>query len=576
VLRGRGIDISARDLAEYWLDCILYNWDEYGLAKTNLMKGLLPPISSWYNNWFKNCMGSPIRSEIWACIAPGAPNIAAKYAYEDAVVDHAGGEGVYGEIFNAVVESAAFVISDRVKLVEIGLQAIPENSLIAKAIRTALDAYLKGLDWREARERVKEAVYSPIAQYAPINLGFEVIGLVYGESFGDAIAKAVNCGWDTDCTGATVGAIWGIIHGVSNLPEEWIKPLSNRIAVSEGIKNIHILKTVEELTDEVCAIGEKVLKYFNAPVEISDHDDFTNAETVIKSLVKEVKYLWDIPPNRVDFDLTSIKTSITYLDGPAILPNKPNNFLIEIENTRPTPVTGILDISTPSGWVLRPACPCPISLGPREKARFKFIVEASAENIYTSNECTAKILLYSRPRVMSIPIVFVGGFRWLVSEVYREPLSLDTVFPLEKELDLYVKGVKGEGWREVAWPENNLEIEPFFNRKPGVIYLRHYIYSPSRRKVVIGVPNNSRMKLWLNDKLIHETIKPVPLRPSPTSDRSNYTEAELREGWNHIMIKIIRENKPIEAHFIIVSSEWNKGMLDIIQYRFPWEARDKQ
>jgi len=382
VLRDRGIDISARGLAEYWLDCILYNWDEYGLAKTNLMKGLLPPISSWYNNWFKNCMGSPIRSEIWACIAPGAPNIAAKYVYEDAVVDHAGGEGVYGEIFNAVVESAAFVISDRVKLVEIGLQAIPENSLIAKAIRTALDAYLKGLDWREARERVKEAVYSSIAQYAPINLGFEVIGLVYRESFGDAIAKAVNCGWDTDCIGATVGAIWGVIHGVSNLPEEWIKPLSNRIAVSEGIKNIHILKTVEELIDEVCAIGEKVLKYFNAPVEISDHDDFTNAETVIKSLVKEVKYLWDIPPNRVDFDLTSIKTSITYLDGLAILPNKLNNFLIEIENTRPTSVTGILDISTSSGWVLRPACPCPISLGPREKARFKFIVEASAEDIY--------------------------------------------------------------------------------------------------------------------------------------------------------------------------------------------------
>jgi len=61
-------------------------------------------------------MESPIRSEISACIAPGAPNIAAKYAYEDAVVDHAGGEGVYDEIFNVVVESAAFVISDRVKL----------------------------------------------------------------------------------------------------------------------------------------------------------------------------------------------------------------------------------------------------------------------------------------------------------------------------------------------------------------------------------------------------------------------------------------------------------------------------
>ncbi|MEM1583048.1 MAG: ADP-ribosylglycohydrolase family protein, partial [Candidatus Bathyarchaeia archaeon] len=104
-LRDRGINLTARDLAEYWLDCILYNPDEYGLHKTNLRLGLQPPVSGWYNNWFKDCMGSPIRSEIWACIAPGAPNISARYAYQDAICDHAGGESVYGEIFNATVES---------------------------------------------------------------------------------------------------------------------------------------------------------------------------------------------------------------------------------------------------------------------------------------------------------------------------------------------------------------------------------------------------------------------------------------------------------------------------------------
>lgn len=152
-------------MASYWLDCVLYNPDEYGLHKTNLREGLQPPVPDWYNNWFKDCIGSPIRSEIWTCISPGAPNIAAKYAYQDAICDHAGGESVYGDIFDAVLESAAFVINDRVKLVELGLTAIPENSATAKAIKIALEAYLRGLDWREARERVKESVYSPIAQY---------------------------------------------------------------------------------------------------------------------------------------------------------------------------------------------------------------------------------------------------------------------------------------------------------------------------------------------------------------------------------------------------------------------------
>ena len=66
-----GPTLTAADLAQYWLDHIIYNFDEYGLQKTNLRLGLMPPVSGSYNNWYKHCMGCPIRSEIWACVAPG-------------------------------------------------------------------------------------------------------------------------------------------------------------------------------------------------------------------------------------------------------------------------------------------------------------------------------------------------------------------------------------------------------------------------------------------------------------------------------------------------------------------------
>ncbi|MFW6270227.1 MAG: ADP-ribosylglycohydrolase family protein, partial [Bacillota bacterium] len=42
-LQEKGPGLTARDLVEYWLDCICYNFDEYGLHKTNLKKGLMPP-----------------------------------------------------------------------------------------------------------------------------------------------------------------------------------------------------------------------------------------------------------------------------------------------------------------------------------------------------------------------------------------------------------------------------------------------------------------------------------------------------------------------------------------------------
>src|SRR5690606_11811831 len=103
-------------------------------ALANLRRGLIPPAAGAFNNPFANCMGSPIRSEIWAMAAPGLPEAAAYYAYQDASVDHAGGEGVYGEMFFASLESAIFFEKDRDRLIEIGLKHIPPDCRTAKAL----------------------------------------------------------------------------------------------------------------------------------------------------------------------------------------------------------------------------------------------------------------------------------------------------------------------------------------------------------------------------------------------------------------------------------------------------------
>jgi len=54
---------------------------------------LKPPISGAFQNYFVDEMGSPIRSEIWACLAPANPQLAARMAWMDASMDHTGGEG---------------------------------------------------------------------------------------------------------------------------------------------------------------------------------------------------------------------------------------------------------------------------------------------------------------------------------------------------------------------------------------------------------------------------------------------------------------------------------------------------
>src|SRR5690606_20271362 len=120
-----------------------------------------PPLSGSFNNPFADCMGSPIRSEIWAMVAPGAPDIAARYAYEDAVVDHAGGEGVYGEVFFAAIQSSIFAVRDRDALLSIGLSYIPESCRTARAVRDLLRWHREGVGWIEARENILAAHGSP-------------------------------------------------------------------------------------------------------------------------------------------------------------------------------------------------------------------------------------------------------------------------------------------------------------------------------------------------------------------------------------------------------------------------------
>ena len=97
---------------------------------------------------------------------------------------------------------------------------------------------------------------------APGNLGFAVLGLLYGEGdFGRSVALAVNCGDDTDCTAGTVGAILGIINGRSGIPEKWCAPIGDGIRTC-SIENVgrtcllNVPATLTELTDRVVCCAE--------------------------------------------------------------------------------------------------------------------------------------------------------------------------------------------------------------------------------------------------------------------------------------------------------------------------------
>src|SRR5579859_1203390 len=228
-LEATGPDVAPEDLAVAWLEHLDYSQDEFAYAALNLRRGLPPPASGAHSNWFKHATGGVMRADLWALIAPGAPQVAAAYAYHDAKIDHCE-DGLWAAMFLAALGSAAFFLSDPVVLLTIGLAMIPRTCRTARAVKTAIAAWQRAAGWLEAREAVQHEVGSKDFTDVPQNIGFITLGLLYGfNDFGRALCAAVNCGYDSEVVGGMLGAVLGIQRGSSGLPQDWMRPIGDLI-----------------------------------------------------------------------------------------------------------------------------------------------------------------------------------------------------------------------------------------------------------------------------------------------------------------------------------------------------------
>ena len=379
-LEERGLDIDARILGEYWLTFITPHWAEYGNGKLNMRAGLTPPLSGIENNPFKDSCGAYIRSEIWACIAPGNPALAAKYAYEAAIVDHGAGEGMYAEVFCAAVESAAFVISDIAGLIDIGLSYIPASCGIAGAVRCAQDCFARGLPWREARDEIlthyrggcqwfsisdedrkKGFAEGKLGWDAPSNIGLTVLGLLYGGGdFERTMQITVNCGEDTDCTAATAGALFGILHGIEAIPERWIAPIGRGIKTAclnlgeLGYMGSMLPQTVDDLTQRTERIARQMSLAGRLGAAFTEEgpNDTAAAVACLRSRDHGAALYRCLKGTIHRFDFFDVL--VEYPDGAYAHANAPARVVVTIENTYRIPAALRLHWYAPEGWAVSP------------------------------------------------------------------------------------------------------------------------------------------------------------------------------------------------------------------------------
>jgi ADP-ribosylglycohydrolase len=348
--------VDARILGEYWLKYVPVDWNEYGVGKRNMRRGLLPPVSGEFDNaQWKHSNGAWIRSEIWACLAPGCPALAARMAREDACVDHGQAEGTLAEIFTASIESAAFIEKDRDRLLTIGLSMIPKDCQVAQAIKAAMAARLAGKDWKAARLDVIAASEKTGWFQAPRNVAYTILGWLYGEGdFGKSICLAVSCGDDTDCTGATLGSILGILGGTRGIPERWSEPIGLGIK-TVAISGLQHADDLNALTDQTVAMTKQVLARNQAPVALTQGPaDLRRVQQLKLSDPKAAAALWQLSPWQVVWNDPDLRVTVDYRSQPVLLPNTPRPVIVTLEFLSPKALSVQVAIpDLPRGWQAR-------------------------------------------------------------------------------------------------------------------------------------------------------------------------------------------------------------------------------
>ncbi len=221
----RGASITSSDIASNWVGMIPLGWSAEAVALDALRRGILPPDSGSLNNPFDEWIGAQMRGAICGMVVPGRPREAARLAWLDARISHAG-NGILGEVFNAVLCAMAFGPRDLREVLVDCIELIPETTEYGMVVRHALNVCKSEENWRKAWKACDRRYrnYNWIHVYP--NAAAQIIALWFGEDdFDRTLAILCGMGHDVDCNAAQMLCVIGLRRGSEVIADHWTEPL---------------------------------------------------------------------------------------------------------------------------------------------------------------------------------------------------------------------------------------------------------------------------------------------------------------------------------------------------------------
>jgi ADP-ribosylglycohydrolase len=253
LVKQKGINFTPSDMADFWMNNIpiLRTCTAERVAYRNFTDNIEPPDSAVVRNPYREWIGAQIRADFYGYVALGQPELAAELAWRDASISHVK-NGIYGAMWVAAMLAAAMGQTDVRRIIEIGLSEIPEKSRLFEAITEILSRHATGVPYSETMQYIHQRWDETRSHHwchTLANAQIVAMGLLYGEGdYEKAITRTVLACFDTDCNGATVGSIMGMMLGAKSLPEKWTGVMNDTIHTDlQGYQTTQISKLAEEM-----------------------------------------------------------------------------------------------------------------------------------------------------------------------------------------------------------------------------------------------------------------------------------------------------------------------------------------
>lgn len=288
-----GLDLTYPEITEMWKIHINdYIWVANREARNLMDRGLVAPDTGRKQNnkhWFQ--IDPQLVNEIWSAFYPGMTQHAARRALWGARITN-DDWGTHPTIAYGAMISAAFFEQDIQKLVQLGIEAVPNEGPFAEGIRDVVKWHAQDGDWRATRQKIHDKYYAykkgsyeaPVSVVSSLVNGLTgILAVLYGEGdYMKTVGIATSAGYDCDNQAATAGGLLGVLNGLSGIGpvakdltlnlgawRTWDKPFNDRY-VNISRDDVALHTPISEIVQRIAAVAKTAILENGGRMEIQD------------------------------------------------------------------------------------------------------------------------------------------------------------------------------------------------------------------------------------------------------------------------------------------------------------------